>query len=452
MSEQRNLHNNDIEVSQFGLTNDFVVTLNPEDFRGVINAIAKYAVQSRHPDKFRSGTVSYDFGVSDVRTLTAFVGKLNLLNDEEIEDIKQSYSEETTLLELSSELKKYQELYSEVIMENTRLKTISLEYMLPIEINHNSENQADKNVLALNDISSGTYYYSSSDVLPNGATKQYLMAIDFAKGGKITAMHEMESSEASYLEDSEEWIQNLVSQLEIDEELKDKFNSNSKNANIIIDKCGNEVLLLISLDDGTVSQKSITLKTGRKTSSTKKEYMRVFYPISKKTGNHSGKLVVSKYSSKKINILGRDSYILGISGTEVISKIDEEKRSNSNEYDLPEILSGFKKDELSGKRNSLMKKFNLDTFWSLVQKSKSPTEAHEITKSDGFSRIITNPLKGSIIHIYELGDPDVEYTYSQKKNGVTYGEIDMREVKPQNTLCPSSLFNDGEFLGISYKQ
>jgi len=431
MSEQNEKHNNEIEVSQFGLTESFVETLDADDFRGVLNAIAKYAAQSRHPDKSESSTVSYEFGVSDSRILTSVAGAVNQMPIEEIEDIRRSYSEEASISSLLYELKQYRALYSQAIEENTRLKTSTIEFMLPTNNDIEAEQILDKNRLTFNDIKSGSYYFTSTKESSPLNFKPVLLSIDFNTGGKINSVTEMESTEANYIEESEDWIQDILKESEI----VDNLDLKNKGTEILIEKTGNKINLIIKLEDGTFSQ--IKKELSIKTKSTKKEVYRIFYPLNKKTEEPSENLVCVKYAQKKINILDSDSYLIGFGETKSLDEIERTDTSELPETELPRVLGKVRDENVSMTRTDYIKKINLDNFWKYIEKSKQFTKNQD--KATDFTREITNKGSDTIAFIYELKDPEVDYT-----------GIDPETIKPQQVLCPNTLF-DQKFLGISYK-
>jgi hypothetical protein len=432
MSDQNEKLNNDIEVSQFGLTESFVETLDADDFRGVLNAIAKYAAQSRHPDKTESRLVSYEFGVSDSRTLTALAGAMNQMPIEEVEDLRASYSEQATTSALMEELKLYQTLYSQTLEENTRLKTSTIEFMLPSTDNTESEQLLDKNRLTFSDIRSGSYYFTSRKESSHLNFKPVLLSIDFNTGGKINSVTEMESIDANYIEKSEDWIQDILKESEI----IDNLDLSNKGTEILIEKIGNKINLIIKLEDGTFSQ--IKKELSIKSKSTKKEVYRIFYPLNKKTEipEPSENLVCVKYGQKKINIIDSDSYLIGFGETKSLNEIERTYTSEVPETELPRVLGRVRDENVSVTRNDYIKKINLDNFWKYIEKSKEFTKNQN--EATDFNREITNKSSETIAFIYELKDLEVDYT-----------GIESETIKPQQVLCPNTLF-DEKFLGISY--
>jgi len=179
----------DTQLAPFGLTEGFIESLTPEDLRGVISAIAKYAATSRHPDRFDSRMADYSFGNTDARTLTSIAGRLSQLSNEEVAELQEAYSEDAVVEGYRNHVLNLSETVEDQKEELRAIKARSLELLI-----------SDESGETINDFS-GRLFSRRGRLTPN------ITVMEVEKGGKIKAALEVSPLDKEFLKDADEWVQ-----------------------------------------------------------------------------------------------------------------------------------------------------------------------------------------------------------------------------------------------------
>lgn len=278
---------NELEISRFGLNGDFVESLTPTDFKGVILAIAKYAAKSRHPDNSHEFT-SYDFGNTDARKLTAFAGRIAQLSDEEIIEIKSRYSEETIIEQQAQQIS--------ALISKADDQTYQLETQRQNIMDLLSESPESTNIAGY----SGSIYCASNDYLDKNKLLN-IYNIDLSPGGAIKNVKEYSVFDKAKLSHSEEHFEVIY------QAMADRFDKINTPILIVIDSMGAVIQFQhesfsmddLGLDDGILP----TTKNKRLFSIRQTQNSKTYLP---------GEPVVLSYTQKpKKCIIAKNSHVLG---------------------------------------------------------------------------------------------------------------------------------------------
>lgn len=182
-------------LDKFGLKPEFVKNLTPEELKNILGAIAKIALIAKHPDRHQTyhNQSEYDFAGTDYRILTAFVGKIALLDDDEIRTIQDNYSND--------------------VIDSANTTIITLQASLINSLEQRAEKAEE---IALE----GAYAESHKDSLTNFngymVIKDRLDSFDFQvfrvnPNGMVSESSRYELESKTLIKNSDEWVQRLDS-------------------------------------------------------------------------------------------------------------------------------------------------------------------------------------------------------------------------------------------------
>jgi len=355
--------NPDTQLAPFGLTEGFIESLTPEDLRGVLSAIAKYAAISRHPDRFGSRRVDYSFGNTDARTLTAVAGQFSQLSNEEVAEAQRAYSENAVVKEYRDHVLNLSETVEDQKEELRTVKARGLELLIP-----------DEGGETINGFS-GTLFCRK------GILNLNITAVGVEKGGKIKSVLEVAPLDKEFVKDADQWVKDAYG---VAETATDKENpgavfivSSAEGAKLRADT--GEVIDLAS------AGVDVPTPNGLRRSKVPQLYL-ITASVSKRTGK-SDKLVLVTYSlgSKKFSI-STNARILGFLDSEQLYDLPPD-RVVSTPKGLPELMPASMPTEQISK---VLNRVSIDKFWSRVLADKQAF-SRSLEASSGFVPILYDP-------------------------------------------------------------
>jgi len=351
------------QLAPFGLTEGFIKSLTPEDLRGVLSAIAKYAAISRHPDRFDSKRVDYSFGNTDSRTLTSIAGQFSQLSSEEIAEVQGAYSEDAVVKEYRDHVVDLSEEVEDQKEELRVVKARGLELLIP-----------DEGGETINGFS-GMLFCRSDILTPN------VTAVEVEKGGKVKATLEVSPLDKEFVKDADQWVQDAyrIAQTATDKENPDEVFIVSSAEGAKLRAGTGEVI------DLTAAGIDVPIPSGLRRSNVPQLYL-MKVSIRKRTGK-SDKPVIVTYSlgSKRFSI-PTNARILGFMDRQQLHDLSPVKVVNTPEG-LPRLEPAPTPREQMSK---LLNQVSIDKFWSCVLADKRAF-SRSLEASSEFVPILYDP-------------------------------------------------------------
>lgn len=357
--------NPNTQLAPFGLTEGFIESLTPEDLRGVISAIAKYAATSRHPDRLGSKRVDYSFGNTDARTLTSIAGKLSQLSNEEVAEIQGSYSEDAVVEEYRNHILNLSETVEDQKEELRAVKTRGLELLIPDE---------DSETI---DGFSGRLFSRRGILTPN------ITVLEVEKGGKIKAALEVSPLDKEFLKDADKWVQDTY-----------------RLAQTTTDKETEETLFIVSSAEGAklrtgdgaiidLTAAGIDVPTPSKSRLQRSNIPQLYLTtvsMNRKTG-HMDKTIFVTYSlESKHSPVPANARVLGFMNSHNLYDLQRERTNNAPRGLLKLSGAPISTDKIS----KLFNQVSIDRFWALVIEDKQMF-SRSLEASSDFAPIIYDP-------------------------------------------------------------
>ena len=356
--------NPDTQLAPFGLTDGFIESLTPEDLRGVLSAIAKYAAISRHPDRFGSSRVDYSFGNTDARTLTAIAGRFSQLSDEEVAEVQEAYSEDAVMKEYRDHVLNLSKTIEDQRQELRAVKALGLELLIP-----------DEDGETINGFSG--FLFSRGGILTPNIT-----AIKVEKGGKVKSTLEVSPLDKEFVKDADEWVQNTY---RVAQTVTGSDNPEAKAVFIVSTTEGAKLRAGGEVIDLTTYGIDVPTPNNQRRSIIPQMYV-ITPSISKKTGE-SDKPVFVTYSrvGKKFS-MPANTRILGFMDSRQLYDFPPEKVVNIPEG-LPKLMAARISIEEIPK---VLNRVSIDKFWSRILADKQEF-SRSLEAPSGFVPILYDP-------------------------------------------------------------
>lgn len=353
--------NPDTMLAPFGLTDGFIESLTPEDLRGVLSAIAKYAAISRHPDRFGSSRVDYSFGNTDARTLTAIAGRFSQLSDEEVAEVQEAYTDDAVMKEYRDHVINLSKTIEDQQKELRVVKKRGLELLIP-----------DEGGETINDFT-GMLFSRRGILTPN------ITAIDVEKGSKVKSVLEVPLVDKEFVKDADMWVQDAY-----------------RVARTAADNENHGSIFIVSTAEGArlrASGKTIDLisagvevppPNSNRRANVPQLYL-ITSSINKKTGKIDKPVIVTYSQVGKKFYIPTNTHILGFMDSKFYD-FPPEKVENISES-LPKLMAAQMSTE---KISKIFSRVSIDTFWSLIIADKQAF-SRSLEASSEFVPILYDP-------------------------------------------------------------
>jgi len=379
-----------LQIAQFGLTEGFIESLSPEDLKGLLGQIAKFALRTRHPDRFGS-RVDYSFGNTDARSLTAFAGGLARKSNDEISELQRGFSEEAVV-------KEYREHAIDLARQVDELQ----------ESLHSTQVAALESLVPWGEFDGTTLISRIDDTSPNMA----LLVV--GDGGKVKQAKGIKPIDKVFVKDSEQWAQQAyhAGQRELGLDITEPFTSTIvKSGNSIKIKIGNDFVDLADLGVDT----SEAINTSPRAGKVLPIQLYTFSPsINRRTGKFGQQLFVTYSKPQGSYALSSHPNLIGFGNSEWLW--DEDSRAETEQ-----IVSLVNKVPLGlpapkwQPEQKVFKHITPAQFWSHYQIQKEDFKrSHDVSAGyapilfDSFTKtpecIALGPFQGAVRIEQSLGN------------------------------------------------